>query len=509
MFFNINLKILIFFIYLTNLFAVDDKIIYQLVFKAYDLDQKDKIFKDTKNGIGGIQLLWGDYSLSKTQQLTTDIYKISETPPFISIDYEGGTVYIHQTHGLVNLPSNMAIAKSSDIKNTPTLFYLAGLELKKAGINAVFAPTLDVNTNPKNRIINIRSFSNDPNIVYKFGDIVVDGFLAAGIIPTLKHFPGHGMVEEDSHIVLPRTKIKKDELYNTHIFPFKKIIEKNKIDIIMISHILYEEIDKKFPASLSSKIMVDILRKEFNYQGIIITDSLDMNAISKNYKIEDASILSLKNGADMVLIGKYDVDKIVKRIKEALSKNEIKEKEILEKYQRIIKVKEKRKLKEFNLYTDNFDIAYKNIAQEISFNSITQLKCENLSKIKNSNEVHLLFIFPQRYLKEAVLIYSYFKKINNNSKMYTSINQINKKNRKINSTLIVFSYFWPYITQSKINQIKEIAKIYEYKLYINMLNPYDSNFFLEDFECIIETYGINEFSAKSIGKYIKKLIESN
>lgn len=498
----------IFLVTITNLIGIDERVIYQLIFKSYDINQKKEILQETQKGIGGIQLLWGDYSIYETQKLTEEIYRNCLEPPFISIDYEGGTVYLHQTHGLLNIPSNMAIANSSDTKNTPTLFFLAGLELKKAGINSVFAPTLDVNTNPRNKIINIRSFSDNPEIVYRFGELVVDGFLAAGIIPTLKHFPGHGMVEEDSHVTLPKTKIKKEELYKIHIFPFKKIIEKNKIDIIMTSHVLYEEIDNKLPASLSKKIMTDILRNELKYQGIIITDSLDMKAITKNYKIEEASILSLKNGADMLLIGRYKVDKVVKRIKKALINGEIKEDEILEKYQRIQKIKGKNKLREFNLYHDNFDLAYKKIAEEISVKSIKLKKCTNIDVLKTSSELDLLFIFPQRYLKEAVIIYSYFKKINNNAEMYTNINQL-KKNKKTKSSIIIFSYFWPHINREKIDEIKELTKNYKYKAYVNVLNPYDSQFLIDDFNCIVETYGINEFSAKSLGEYFTKIVNSS
>ncbi|HOJ87262.1 MAG TPA: glycoside hydrolase family 3 N-terminal domain-containing protein, partial [Elusimicrobiales bacterium] len=237
------------FLYSQNL---EDKI-SQMLWPAFDTDQTEKIKKAANENIGGIQIMWGEYSDEKTRGIIQELYEITKDsyPPFIAIDYEGGSVYIHQTHNILNLPSNMAIGKSEDYKNIPILFYLLGLELKKLGINTVFSPTADVNTEKYNPIINVRAFSDDKNIVTKISEMVIDGFTSAGIIPTLKHFPGHGMTRSDSHLTLPVTDIDPIELYQTHIYPFKSIIEKKKADIIMVSHVLYKNIDKDMPASLS------------------------------------------------------------------------------------------------------------------------------------------------------------------------------------------------------------------------------------------------------------------
>ncbi|MCX7641868.1 MAG: hypothetical protein N2Z20_04460 [Elusimicrobiales bacterium] len=487
----------------------NDSFIYQLIFKSYDIDQEKYIFTDIEEGIGGIQLMWGNHNFEDTRNLTTKIYEKSKNnPPFIAIDYEGGTVYLHQTHGLLNLPSNMAIAKSSDIKNTSVLFYLIGLELKKAGINTIFAPTIDVNTNPKNPIINIRSFSNNPLIVFNFSKAVYEGLSASGIITTLKHFPGHGMVDKDSHLVLPQTSIEPIELYEIHIKPFKNMILEDKADIIMTSHILYKLIDSNNPASMSKIFMKDILRKQLGFKGLIITDSLDMKAISSNYSVEDAAVISLKNGSDMVLIGRYNSQKVVNRIKKAIKNKELTIKDILEKNIRIKNFKEKHKLKNFYSYKDDFDIAYKKIAQEISLKSITSPKCSKIDKIINTKKLDILFIIPQRYLKDILIIYSEIKKLNSSAIMYTNINEL-KKHKIQDSYIIIASYFWPYIKDEKIKEIKKLLNYYDHSLYINMLNPYDSTFFIEDFDCIIETYGINEFSSKAAIYYIKKLLKLN
>lgn len=494
---------------LLNGLEIDERLIYQLIFKAYDIDQEEELFQDLQNGIGGVQLIWGSNDKEETRKLTTKIYQLTQTPPFIAIDYEGGSVYLHQTHGLLNIPSNMAIARSSDTKNTTVLFYLVGLELKKAGINTIFAPTIDVNTNPKNPIINVRAFSDDPQIVYEFAKAMLEGITPTGILTTLKHFPGHGMVDTDSHLKLPKTLIDPLNLYQTHIYPFKRIIGEKRSDMVMVSHILYKMIDEKYPASLSEIIMKRILREELGFEGIILTDSLDMKAITSNYSIEDASVISLKRGADMVLIGRYPSKKVVDRIKKAVYKGELTLQDIMEKYKRILQIKEKHRLKEFIPHTDEFDIAYKKIATEISLKSLRAVKCQNIKDILSAKSLDILFIVPPRYLKEAISFYTAIKQLNPQAILYTDIKKLKKEKKDSTSSIIVSAYFWPYITQTRAKQIKEILKNYNHSLYINLLNPYDSEFFIDEFDCIIETYGINEFSIDALKRYLTNLTPTN
>ncbi len=488
---------------------LNEKLIHCLIFKSYDIKQLKSIIEDTKKGIGGIHLLWGSYTIKDTQKLTSAVYLNStDFPPFIAIDYEGGSVYLHQTHGLMNLPSNMAIGKSGDKTNTTTLFYLVGLELKKAGINMVFAPDVDVNTEIKNPIINVRAFSDNPQIVYEMAQSVINGLMAAGIINTLKHFPGHGMVDKDSHLTLPHTSIKPSELYKTHIYPFKKLIDEKKADTVMISHILYTEIDSRYPASMSKIIMNEILRKELNFDGLIITDSLDMKAISLNIPVEEAAVISLKNGADMVLIGSYSKEKVIKRIKKAIKRGELDILELKKKCERINRIKEKYNIKNFSHYNDEFDIAWREIAEKISYQSINIKKCSGISFIRHIQNLDILFFLPQRYLKDAIYLYKGIKEINQSAMIYTDPNNLPKRNKE-KSAIIITSYFWPYIRNKKISEIEKIIKDYSYAIYINTLNPYDSYLLSDKFDCVVETYGINEFSMKATSLKIKELSLSN
>ena len=147
-------------------------------------------------GLGGVQLQWGSYSLEETRRLTETLQAAAAgqegTPLFIAVDYEGGSVYAPTTLGLLELPTNMMLGAAADENNTATLFYLAGRELKRAGINMAFGPVLDINTNPKNPIIGIRSPGSDPAGASRLGGAIINGLKAAGVIAVGKHFPGHG-----------------------------------------------------------------------------------------------------------------------------------------------------------------------------------------------------------------------------------------------------------------------------------------------------------------------------
>ncbi|MEF3279748.1 MAG: hypothetical protein K6357_02115 [Elusimicrobiota bacterium] len=502
-------------LFLKNNYAQDiSQKISGLIFASYDIEQSTQIIEAVENNIGGIQLQWGNYSPEFTRKTTKKIYEKSPyLPPLIAIDYEGGSVYLHQTHGLFNLPSNMAIGKAREKDDTITLFYLLGLELRKLGINTAFSPIVDVNTEKYNPIINVRSFSENKDIVTEMGEAVVDGFSSSQIITTLKHFPGHGMSSSDSHLTLPVTDISPIILYETHIYPFKTLIEKGKGDIVMLSHIVYKSIDDKFPASLSEIIIKNILKQQLNFKGIIITDSLDMKAITKKYSIEDAAVLALKNGCDMVLIGKYSYKKVRDRILKAIKNKEIDIKDIENAYQRIVEFKKNKKLDEFQLNNDKFDMAYKDIATNISYKSINISKNENkLIPLNHDSKINMIFFAPQRFSQEAILPYRILKSQKYNIKL-TLVNfdsKINieklKKDAKNYSILLIADYSWPKMTERRKKIIDELSKDYKKKIFVNLINPVNSELFAEEYDAIIETYGINEFSMKALA--LKLLGES-
>ncbi|MEK7722459.1 MAG: glycoside hydrolase family 3 N-terminal domain-containing protein, partial [Elusimicrobiota bacterium] len=191
-------------------------------------------------GLGGVQLQWGSYSLEETRRITETLQAAaaaspSRTPLFIAVDYEGGSVYAPTTLGLLELPTNMMLGAAADENNTATLFYLAGRELKRAGINMAFGPVLDINTNPKNPIIGIRSLGSDPAGASRLGGAIINGLKAAGVIAVGKHFPGHGATEQDSHKTLPEISISTTGLHSAHLAPFRTAVAL-RIPALMTAH---------------------------------------------------------------------------------------------------------------------------------------------------------------------------------------------------------------------------------------------------------------------------------
>ena len=259
--------------------------------------------------VGGVLIQWGNYSLAQTKQLIDKLQSWAAKSPhkiplLISIDYEGGTVYTPITLGFDYLPTNMMLSASGDEEGAATIAYLAGLELKRTGVHINFSPVLDVNSNPHNPIIGVRSFGSDPANVTKMGISLMNGFKAAGIVSVVKHFPGHGDTSVDSHYQVPIVKASYQELEKTHIAPFAQAV-KHGVQGVMTSHIIYPALDNKNIATFSKPIVQDLLKEQLGYKGLVVTDSLDMKAATQFCTIANCAVRALNTGSDMILLGRY------------------------------------------------------------------------------------------------------------------------------------------------------------------------------------------------------------
>ncbi len=275
-----------------------------------DIDSAEVFRPVIESGqVGGVLIQWGNYSLSQTRALINKLQSWAAKSPhkiplLISIDYEGGTVYTPITLGFDYLPTNMMLAAAGDEDATAALAYLAGQELKRAGVHINFSPVLDVNSNPHNPIIGVRSFGSDPENVTKMGISFMNGFKAAGIVSVIKHFPGHGDTSTDSHYQVPVVKASEQELQRTHIAPFAQAIRAGAQGV-MTSHVIYPALDAKHIATFSKPIVQDLLRTKLNFNGLVLTDSLDMKAAAHYGTIAQGAVWSLQAGSDMILLGRY------------------------------------------------------------------------------------------------------------------------------------------------------------------------------------------------------------
>lgn len=308
--------------------------------------------------VGGIIFYKNNFETpEQTVQLVNQLKagNSSNLPLFLSVDQEGGKV-TRLPGGLVNFPPNNQIGEVNDPEFSYKVGSLLGYELKEFGLNLNFAPVLDINSNPNNPVIGDRSFGNHSEIVRTLGIQTMKGIQSQNVIPTIKHFPGHGDTSVDSHLELPIVNKSLKELKELELIPFKRAID-NGADVVMVAHILLPELDKINPASMSKAVMTDILRKQLNFTGVIITDDMTMGAIIEHFDIGKAAVESVKAGSDIILIG-HDYNNVVKitsSLKTAVENGEISEQRLNESVERIIQLKRKYSLNDEKVENPNIN----------------------------------------------------------------------------------------------------------------------------------------------------------
>lgn len=295
-----------------------------------------------ENGLGGVIFFSKDIQTAEQFKiLIEEIKSATKIPPFLSIDQEGGRV--ERTENIHNgkkyLSAKFAFEKGEEFLKAQT--EEISQELKSYGINLNFAPCIDTNTNPNNPIIGERAFSSNPDEVISAEKIVSNIYKKNGIIPCVKHFPGHGDANADSHLTLPEINLSLDEMEKTHIKPFKTAIE-NGIDMIMAAHLHCTCFEKdKIPTSLS-KNALNYLRNNLNFKGVIISDDMVMKGVSDFGDVE-ACEMGIKAGINIFIYrfaDKKTFDIIDQIYKKALNNNELKD-NILKSYDKIINLKTK------------------------------------------------------------------------------------------------------------------------------------------------------------------------
>lgn len=393
----------------------------QLLIVSYDSSELKEAEAAARNGVGGIQLEWGSYSLERTRKTTERLQKAAAHSPlgaplFIAVDYEGGSVYSPTTLGLLELPTNMMLGAANDENDTSILFYLAGKELRRAGINMAFGPVLDVNTNPKNPIIGIRSFGSDPQEAARLGGAVISGFRAAGIVPVAKHFPGHGAAEKDSHKTLPVIDLSSAALEATHLVPFKAAIAQG-VPAIMTAHILYPALDDR-PATLSSAVIQGLLEGRLGFRGLVVTDSLDMKAITSLMPPPAAAAAALKAGADLLLTGKADYRAAVREITEQVRAGDIPEARLDDAYAKVTAAKRAAGLFSPPETTSPFDKAYMDIAGELSRKAVTLVRDGGLIPLPEGRKVAVIIFSPPRFAGNALSLYRTLLEAGYDAKQY-------------------------------------------------------------------------------------------
>lgn len=269
-----------------------------------------------RNHFGGVILFRENFvDPEQTLRLISDFQAANREgggiPLMIAVDEEGGNV-ARLNYGTIGV-SNMALGATGNPENARIMAGIHGNEIALLGIHADFAPDMDVNNNAANPVIGIRSFSDDPETVAEYGKQFIQGLHEAGIMATAKHFPGHGNTETDSHTGFPLINSTYEELKTRELIPFRAAIDAG-VDMVMTAHIQFPQIEKEtytsissgeqvyLPATMSRTILTDILRGDMGFEGVIVTDALDMAAVKDNFSVEDTLCLTINAGADMLIL---------------------------------------------------------------------------------------------------------------------------------------------------------------------------------------------------------------
>lgn len=292
-----------------------------------------------KYKVGGLLFL-GSGTLSQEKELITNYQEITKIPLLIAQDCEWG-IGMRLKDGEI-YSKNSDLGKLEDKNKIYKIARKIGQDCKNLGIHINLAPVVDINSNPKNPIISSRAFSDDKTVVAQCGLLYMRGLQDSGILACAKHFPGHGDTTVDSHYDLPKISKSLHELQNNELHPFKVLI-KNGVDCVMVAHLeipVLENSSVKLPTSLSYCVITKLLKEELKFNGLVITDALDMQALTKFYRPGEIEVKALLAGAD-ILLCPADVKIAYKYIKNAINTGVISINELDQRILKILKLKEK------------------------------------------------------------------------------------------------------------------------------------------------------------------------
>ena len=308
-----------------------------------------------KGNVGGIILF--DYDVIKkafdrniespeqVKTLVQHLHQKSKTPLMMAVDQEGGVV--NRLKPKYGFPRSVSAKYLGDLNNTDSTKYYATLNaktLKELGFNVNFSPVVDIDLNPNNPVIgkHERSYSNNVNTIVKHASTWIKEHADQGILSTLKHFPGHGSSDADSHEGF--TDVTK-QWQRIELEPFQKVLQKNPSTAVMTAHVFNSQLDTLYPATLSDKVIDDILRKDFQFDGIIFSDDLQMKAVHQLFDFETIIKRSLIAGVDILVFGnnlEYDEDipdRVIETVLKLIEAGEISTERIQASYDRILKQK--------------------------------------------------------------------------------------------------------------------------------------------------------------------------
>lgn len=427
-----------------------------------------------------------------------------QVPLLIATDQEGGLVN-RLKEGFTTFPGNYALGQTENWQWGEESAWMMGQELKAVGICLNFAPVVDVFSRPSNPIVGIRSFGSDPEKVARWGQCVLRGYHKAGVLTALKHFPGHGDVQVDSHEALPYVTKQRAELEQVELIPFRTLAK--DADLVMTAHLSVPALDEEHCVTFSKKAVENLLRKELNFSGVVATDSLAMQgALSQCASVEEAALKSLEAGHDLLVLGGKqlltsqdgfeitveDVIKLHRFLVDAVKQGILSQERLDQSVQRILDLKQRDGLFQETYSEKSFDFsAHAALAEQIAQKALRFEKGQQWLPLALQTQ-KILLVAPlclQEELRQTAwgslgLNHKalYFKDINQDSEVFQQIEEAMADA----SICVYFSYnVWKYPAAQKLFQI--IKKQVPLTVAVGVRDPQDQ-LFLADADVLLFTF---------------------
>ena len=460
-------------------------------FKQYTIKSKQNFYQSTNIQFGGFIIFEGEAYESAI--LIKNLQTNSKIPLLIGSDFERGANF--RIHGTTTLPWNMAIGATQSEQWAYKQGKITAQQAQALGVNWIFAPVVDVNNNPANPVINIRSFGEDPELVSKLGVAFVKGAQAVGVLTTAKHFPGHGDTKIDSHLDLPTIRVSRHRLEKVELAPFKQVIAAG-VKTVMTAHLSVPVLDKKpnRPATLSASILEKLLRKQLQFKGLIVSDSMKMEGLTRNYWSGEAAIQAVLAGVD-ILLDPPNPYVVFQAIFEAVSQGRILKSRINASVKRIFKAKawlglnQSRRTNFLSLVEKANTTKIRKEAQEMAEAAVTIVR-DSSSKLpldsRIISSVHLIVVTKNHQFQRATeLETQLLARIESvqvdqlcSSESSSNLFQVKPSTKQVDLTIVAL--FTPLITgtgkinfSSKLsNQIRKLIQDKPNLIIVSLGNPY-------------------------------------
>jgi len=506
-----------------NDLSIEEKVAQMFIidFPGYKINDGTKCHFDNIPWGGVILFVKNIKSREQTENLNRSLMDVNKKIPLIiSLDQEGGIVNRADFPEMNLSPGNMALGSTGDTDMVEKMYRISGQEVREIGFHLDYAPVADVNSNPDNPLIGVRSFGEDPVSVGEMTYAAVRGMQSAGLGACAKHFPGHGDAVLDSHLALPRIDSTMERIEKVELHPFKRAIDAG-VEAIMTAHIIFGAFDKDnpVPATLSKRILTGLLREKMGFRGLIVTDSMRMKAIADHYSPGESAVMTVNAGADIILMLGYFENQVegYNAVLESVRKGEISEERIDESVKRILDFKER--------YIVNPG-TYPTIPNEERINIVRDITRKSINVIKGNDKIpfdmqgkNILIFSPDRLFRTqleesdtSASVFPYIKQINNKTKRFvydienpggTVIQKYSENNPDIVITELFSRGKMPVNIKYKWEKIIDILhKKGIYIIVVSLLSPYGLP---ENADIIITGYNYSKLSMEMVGDRLSEV----